>query len=261
MLRVRAGERYHPPTPRAQPRAGGLGGRPPTTRERELGRITEIAKDCFNAIAQTREAEEGSLPAPAELHARLRGYVDELLRKAAAAGLGREEANDVAYAVVALADEVVLSKPSEELRTFWSSQPLQLHYFQENVAGEQFFVRLEALRKDPRRRELVAAYHLALLFGFQGRYRVRGGELELMGIADALAREVARTRTHDVEVLSPSGDRAAADSLGGRGRTGPLLWIAGGAVLLSLVLYLGLRVSLAASTGAVEDRISAAANP
>jgi type VI secretion system protein ImpK len=197
-----------------------------------LGRITEITRDCFNAIAQAREAEEGSLPAPAELHARLRQYVDELLRKAAAAGLGREEANDVAYAIVAL----------------------------ENVAGEQFFVRLEALRKDPRRRELLEAYHLALLFGFQGRYRVRGGELELMGIADALAREVARTRKHDVEVLSPSGDRAA-DSLGGRGRTGPLLWIAGGAVVLSLVLYLGLRVSLAASTSAVEDRISAAANP
>jgi type VI secretion system protein ImpK len=225
-----------------------------------VGRITEITRDCFNAIAQAREAEEGSLPAPAELHARLRQYVDELLRKAAAAGLGREEANDVAYAIVALADEVVLSKPSDELRTFWSSQPLQLHYFQENVAGEQFFVRLEALRKDPRRRELLEAYHLALLFGFQGRYRVRGGELELMGIADALAREVARTRKHDVEVLSPSGDRAA-DSLGGRGRTGPLLWIAGGAVVLSLVLYLGLRVSLAASTSAVEDRISAAAHP
>jgi type VI secretion system protein ImpK len=225
-----------------------------------LGRIREITRDSFNAIAQTREAEDASLPAPAELHARLRQYVDELLRKAAAADLGREEANDLAYAVVALADEVVLSRASDELRTFWSSQPLQLHYFQENVAGEQFFVRLEALRRDPRRRELLEAYHLALLFGFQGRYRVRGGELELMSITDALSREVARGRKHDVEVLSPSGERAA-DSLGARGRTGPLLWIAAGAVVLSLVLYLGLRVSLAASTSAVEDRISAAANP
>ena len=225
-----------------------------------MGRIGDITRDCFNAVAQLRAADEASLPPPAELHATLRRYVDELLRKAGAAGLGREEANDVAYPVVALADEVILSRGPEELRAFWSAQPLQLHYFQENVAGEQFFVRLEALRKDPRRRELLAAYHLALLFGFQGRYRVRGGELELMGLADGLAREVAGARKHDVEVLSPSGDRPA-DSLGRAGRAGPLLWIAGGAVVLSLVLYAGLRVSLAAGTSAVEARISAAAAP
>ncbi len=225
-----------------------------------MDRITEVTKDCFNAIAQTREAEAGSLPAPEELYARLRQYVDELLRRAAAAGLGREEANDVAYALVALADEVVLSKPSEELRAFWISQPLQMHYFQENVAGEQFFVRLEAIRKDARRAEILRAYYLVLLFGFQGRYRVRGGELELMGLVDALSRDLSRARKHDVEVLSPSGERPA-ESIGRVGRAGPLLWIACGAVVLSLVLYLGLRVSLASGTAAVEDKIAATANP
>jgi type VI secretion system protein ImpK len=225
-----------------------------------VDRITAITKDCFNAIAQARDAEEGSLPSPEELHARLRQYVDELLRRGAAEGLGREEAMDVAYPVVALADEVILSRSSDALRTFWSSQPLQLHYFQENVAGEQLFVRLDAIRKDPRRSELLRAYHLALLFGFQGRYRVRGGELELMSLVDGLARDLARGRKHDVEVLSPAGDRPA-ESIGRAGRAGPLLWIAGGALVLSLVLYLGLRVSLAAGTSAVEDRIAATANP
>lgn len=225
-----------------------------------MDRISDITKDCFNAIAQVREADDGSLPSPQELHARLRQYVDELLRRAAAAGLGREEANDIAYAVVALADEVVLSKGSDDVRAFWIGQPLQMHFFQENVAGEQFFVRLDALRKDPRRVELVRAYYLALLFGFQGRFRVRGGELELMGLVDALARDLRRGRTVDAEVLSPAGARPA-DSLGRSGRVGPLLWIAGGAVVLSLVLYLGLRVSLASGTSAVESRIAATATP
>jgi type VI secretion system protein ImpK len=225
-----------------------------------LDRITEITKDCFNAIAQIREAEEGSLPSPADLSARLRGYVDELLRRAAASGFGREEANDLAYALVALADEVVLSRGSDELRTYWGNQPLQLHYFQENVAGEQFFVRLEAIRKDPRRAELLRAYYLALLFGFQGRYRMRGGDLELMGLVDGLARDLARARGRDVEVLSPAGERPA-EAVGRGARAGPLLWIAAGAVVLSLVVYVGLRVSLAAGTAAVEDRISASAHP
>lgn len=225
-----------------------------------MDRITEITKDCFNAIAQTRAADDASLPPPAELHARLRQYVDELLRRAAAAGFGREEANDLAYPVVALADEVALNKGSEELRGFWIGQPLQLHFFQENVAGEQFFVRLDALRKDPRRAEILRVYHLALLFGFQGRYRVRGGELELMGLTDALTRDLSRARKVDVDVLSPAGDRSA-DSLGRRGSARAILWIAGAAVVLSLLLYVGLRVSLASGTSAVEARIAATATP
>lgn len=224
-----------------------------------MDRITEITKDCLNAIAQLREAEEASLPTASELHARLRASVDELLRRAAAAGYGREEANDIAYAVVALADEVVLSKGSDELRAYWGDQPLQLHFFQENVAGEQFFARLDAIRKDPRRGELLRAYYLALLFGFQGRYRMRGGDLELMGLVDSLSRELARSRAHDVEVLSPAGERPA-ESLGRGARAGPLLWIAAGAVILALVVYVGLRVSLATGTAAVEGKIAATAN-
>lgn len=224
-----------------------------------MDRITEITKDCFNAIAQLREAEDGSLPPPAELHARLCACVDELLRRAAASGFGREEANDLAYAPVALADEVMMSKGSEELRAFWGTQPLQLHFFQENVAGEQFFTRLEAIRKDPRRAELLRAYYLALLFGFQGRYRMRGGDLELMGIVDGLSRDLARGRAHDTDVLSPAGE-PPAESLGRGARAGPLLWIAAGAVVLALVVYVGLRVSLAAGTAAVEEKITATAN-
>jgi type VI secretion system protein ImpK len=225
-----------------------------------MDRVTEVTKDCFNALAQLREAEDGALPAPEQLHARLRGFVEDLLRRAAAAGFGREEAHDLAYAVVALADELVLSKGSEDLRTFWSAQPLQLHFFQENVAGEAFFARLEAIRADPRRAELVRAYHLALLFGFQGRYRVRGGELELMSLVDGLARDLARGRATDLETLSPSGERPDG-AIGGAARKGPILWISAGALVLALALYVGLRVNLAAGTDAVASRIAATATP
>jgi len=225
-----------------------------------MDRVTEVTKDCFNALSQLRAAEDSAMTGPDQLHARLRSFVEELLQRATAAGFGREEANDLAYAVVALADEIVLSKGSEELRAFWSSQPLQLHFFRENVAGEEFFTRLEAIRRDPRRAELARAYYLALAFGFQGRYRVRGGELELMGIVDGLARELARGRQTDAEILSPSGERPAGGLADAR-RAGPILAIAGGALLLALVLYVGLRISLASGTDAVASRISATVTP
>ncbi len=223
-----------------------------------MDRVTEVTKDCFNAIGQIRAADAASLPAPEQLHRQLRSFVEDLLRRAAAAGFGREEANDLAYPVVALADEVVLSKGSEELRAHWSAEPLQVHFFHENVAGEAFFTRLAAIRKDPRRAELARAYHLALLFGFQGRYRVRGGELELMALADGLARELARGGEADLEALSPSGERPAERAAGAAG-AGRIAWIGAGALVLALLLYVGLRVSLSTSTDDVVSRIAATA--
>jgi type VI secretion system protein ImpK len=163
--------------------------------------------------------------------------------------------NDIAYALVALADEVALSR-SEALRQFWVGQQLQLHYFQENVAGEGFFTRLEGLRRDPRRHEVLRVYYLALLFGFQGRYRVRGGELELMNLADDLSRELARGRRFEEEALSPHGERPEG-ALSRGGREARLAWIAGGTVAAAVVLVVGLRVWLGASASSVLERISA----
>ncbi|HSN15222.1 MAG TPA: DotU family type IV/VI secretion system protein [Anaeromyxobacteraceae bacterium] len=225
-----------------------------------MDRVTEITKDGFNAVCQLRATGDLSGTSPEQLHARFSAFVDDLLRRATSGGFGREEANDLAYPVVALADEVILARGGDALREFWSAQPLQLRYFGENVAGEEFFTRLEAIRRDPRRAEIARAYYVALVLGFQGRYRVRGGDLELMGIVDGLARELARGRQSDADMLSPSGARPSGALVDAR-RAGPLLAIAGGALVLALVLYVGLRISLASGTGAVVSRIAATATP
>lgn len=225
-----------------------------------MGRSTEVVRECFDAVLALREADDATVPEPGQLHASLRGLVDELLRRGAAAGYGREDVQDMAYAVVALLDEVVLSKGGEALRLFWSGQPMQLHYFQENVAGEAFFSRLEAVRRDPRRLEVLRVFHLALLFGFQGRYRVRGGEFELLSLTEAIGRDLARAQPGDGEGLSPRGARPA-EGMGRSTRGGPLLWIGLGALALSLVLYVGLRVSLSAGTAAVVERMAPTSAP
>ena len=188
-----------------------------------VDRVNEVTRDSFNAILQVRQLEDSALPAPAILHQRLRGFIDALFQRAAQAGFTREDVDDVAYAVVALADEVVLSK-SDATREYWIPNLLQLHYFKENVAGEAFFTRLETIRRDPRRVEVLRVYSLALAFGFQGRYRVRGGELELLTLGETLQRDLLRGRRYDSEVISPSCDRPD-EALARRGRAGPLLGI------------------------------------
>jgi type VI secretion system protein ImpK len=137
---------------------------------------------------------------------------------------------------------------------------LQLHYFHENVAGVAFFTRLEGIRKDPRRTDVLRVYYLALAFGFRGKHAVRGGELELFNLTEALHRELSRGRRFESEVLSPQGERPA-EALALSGRSGPLLFVGGGALALVLVLYLGLRIGVAAGASSIVDRISAASPP
>jgi len=224
-----------------------------------MDRINGVTGECFNAIVQLRQLDESALPAPEALHRRMRGFVDAMMQRAAQAGFSREDVNDISYAVVALADEVALSK-SDAVRQLWDGQQLQLLYFQENVAGEGFFTRLEGIRKDPRRHEVLRVYALALMFGFQGRYRVRGGELELMNVLDDLQRSLARSREHESETLSPQGEPPEVSRAGGRGK-GLLLYGAGGAVAAALALVLVLRVWLGSSVSSVVERISAANLP
>ena len=223
-----------------------------------MDRVNQVTQDCFNAVAQLRRLDDASLPPAEALHRRLRGFVDALFQKAAQAGFAREDVSDIAYAVVALADEVALSR--DELRGYWVGHELQMHYFKENVAGEAFFTRLETLRKDPRRAEALRVYWLALLFGFQGRYRVRGGELELMNLVEDLERDVARGRKRDVETLSPEGEPPDR-TRGGGGRAGPLLWIGAGAVAALAALWVGLALWVGSSAGSVVSRIAAANLP
>lgn len=221
-----------------------------------MDRITEVTRDCFDALIHLRRLDDASLPEPAVLHQRLRAFVDAMFQRAAQAGFSREDANDIAYAVAALADEIVLSR-SDALREFWATQSLQLHYFHENVAGEAFFTRLAGLRRDPRRREVLRVYYLALLFGFQGRHRVRGGELELLRLVDDVHEDLQRGRASDAEVLSPRGERPQEETRGKR-RAGLALWIAAGAFALALVTWVGFRVAVGVSASGVVERIERA---
>ena len=46
--------------------------------------------------------------------------------------LSTQDADDLAYAIVALADEIAMGKP-EPMRGFWMGQPLQLALLQRNA--------------------------------------------------------------------------------------------------------------------------------
>jgi type VI secretion system protein ImpK len=220
-----------------------------------MDRINEVTQDCFAAALQLTRAEGDALPAPEQLHQRLRAMVDELIQRANRAHFSHQDQQDIAYPLVALLDEILLGKP-EPHKDYWFGNMLQFHFFQENQAGDGFFTRLQTVRQDPQRAEVLRVYYLCLLFGFQGRYRIRGGELELMNLIESLQMDLARARQLDSsETLSPNGKRPQ-EGLGGVKKTVPLLLMSAGILALALLVFGGLRVALGSSTSSVGDVVT-----
>ncbi|MGD8860667.1 MAG: DotU family type IV/VI secretion system protein [Myxococcales bacterium] len=216
--------------------------------------ITEITETTFNALAQLKRLDPSVTPNPEMLHQQLSMYIEQAGRAAGRLGFSQQDADDIRYALVALADETVLSRGGE-LRDFWLGKMLQLRFFNENVAGEAFFHRLSQLRGDRGRAQTLRVYYICLLFGFKGRYGVRGGELELADITDGVRDElVAAGEIPDDEPLSPRGARPhepAADS-----RRGALItWIAVMAAVSSVLLYVGERLSLVRTADRLVERL------
>lgn len=217
-----------------------------------MERVHEVTKDCFNALIQIRALGQAQHASPDMLYRGFCGFIENLRAKAHQSGLPERDVHDMMYAVIALADEVAM-RTSNEVRDLWMQQPLQLHYFNENLAGENFFLRLDYILRDPARREALEVFHLCLLFGFQGKYAVRGGELELAAIHRRVQDALGHMRA---EPLSPRAQRPRERIV--RNSQGYLtIWIGLFAVLFALVLIIVLRYGLDIETTKVVNRIEA----
>lgn len=107
---------------------------------------------------------------------RIKGFLDDLERRAKKAGIATEDIFAAKYAFCAAVDETLLSSPFT-IRETWERQPLQLVFFGEQLAGERFFERLEDLRRQGAARlQSLEVFHLCLLLGFQGKYLMEGPE-------------------------------------------------------------------------------------
>jgi len=213
--------------------------------------VNQITSECFNAVTRLRELD-GPVSSPDLIHDRMRSFVDSMRERARELGMTQRDADDVAYAVVALIDEIAIGKP-EPMRGFWISRPLQLHYFHENLAGEGFFQRLEEIRRDPRRGDVLRVYYICLLLGFQGRFGMRGGEIELLRLIDTMKPEVERT-VEPPDMLSPAGE-APDEPLIRASKRNPFMWIALGVFAVAITVFIGLRVSLDHEVNEIRDRV------
>ncbi len=224
-----------------------------------MDRIDELTADCFNFLIQLRRTDPNAQPPPETVQQRMRSLIENMQRRGLDMNLPREDILEMSYAIVALADHIAVFHGSATLRQFWLSRPLELALFQTNLAGEQFFVRLEAHRQDARRIEVVRVYYMCLVLGFVGKYQ--GGDAQLQAIIERLASDLQRANLFGPEALSQHGGPPPGEAVSGSKAALPIVALSVGAVVIALVFYVALRVSLSNEVSSVLDRIAQLVGP
>ena len=196
--------------------------------------LRETVESVFNTLGQL--AEGGASQTPEVVYHQFEHALQRVQRFAEQSGLGREQCEDIRYALVAAIDEACIGAGGA-LRDYWMTNLLQLKHFNENVAGEVFFQRLDRLLTGYPRPEVLEVYYLCLLFGFRGRHGGPGGQIELSELAKRAREGLQRTGYVNMEAeLSPAGARPAEAAVQ-RGHNAKMVVAAGCLALASMLFY------------------------
>jgi type VI secretion system protein ImpK len=129
--------------------------------------IYRASADLLTAIAQIGAPGWRPPTAPA-----LRSEMTALLKAFVARGressIPDEEIAEARYALVACIDDRILRETGWSGRAEWVSNPLQLQFFREYTAGENFFARMERLVRRGAPLFALEVYYLCLGLGFVG---------------------------------------------------------------------------------------------
>jgi type VI secretion system protein ImpK len=193
---------------------------------------------CGELLAFAMQLRRSSDPGDAEA---LRQRIDEQFRglesKARQSDIPQEDVQQAKYAIAAFIDEMILTS-QWPLKESWADKPLQLAYFNDFAAGEEFYNRIDTLRA-AKKNSVLEVYYLCLALGFRGKYVDLQGMEKKKVLMDSLLREIrGAAPPPGTGGLSPNWQ--PPDSAQGLGRRFPAWLVAAGCVILLLALFLAL---------------------
>ena len=202
--------------------------------------------NAFSALLEFAPELENALPPENPEHLRTR-LLEELVRgrdAAVAAGSSIDRADQAAWSVAALLDDLALNTPWGGVSA-WPRQPLVVMLRGDVDAGAQFFSRLEELERHPNRdKEMLELQYHCMALGFRGKYRVpgRSGDRSLNAVRAAAARFLRDSDAEDAP-LSPNWKGVVAADEAPR-FTVPI-WVMGViAAVLATAIYVGFSLGL-----------------
>jgi type VI secretion system protein ImpK len=215
-----------------------------TTEQRP--RLADLACDVFAYTFQLRAGKDpGAIGPVKEKYSNL--FMD-FEQKARSAGYKPESVQAAKYAMVAFIDEIVLSSKFP-MKDEWAGSPLQLEYFNDFAAGEEFYNKLKTIRAgaDSEKRAVLEVYFLCLTHGFKGMYIDLKGMEERKSLLEQLGAELKQGQAGDAIQLSPAWK--PPDELPALVRSVPTWLIPA----ICMVLLIVLLVILAAVSGSMAD--------
>ncbi|MBT8400656.1 MAG: type IVB secretion system protein IcmH/DotU [Rhodothermia bacterium] len=214
-------------------------------------RLAEIYSPCFALVLQMRASSDyGS---PDTVRSRIKGLLERAERQARRGGVPAEHVESAKFAVVAFIDETILSS-DWAMKDVWLAKPLQLEFFDRFDAGEEFFERLEELRKDPGiNAEMIETYFLCMALGFKGRYQFLEQE-KLRSIIEDVHADLARLPGMRIKELSPNG--LPRDQISAKVKSKLPTWaIIALTVAIAVVVYIAMRIYISNEAGDTRDSL------
>ncbi len=181
----------------------------------------------------------------AEFATKTTQFLEEFGRGAKKQGASADDIDAAKYAFCAAVDEIIL-RSNFTIRDDWARRPLQLVLFGDQLAGENFYNRLEALRtRGSAHLQALEVFHMCLLLGFQGKYILEGSE-KLSYFTSRLGDEIANMKGKRGG-FAPHAERP--DQIIHKLRSDLPLWVLCSVFGLICVLgFIGLRMSLVKTT-------------
>jgi type VI secretion system protein ImpK len=181
--------------------------------------------------------------------------LQDLEKRGKRSGHAEEDVKAARYALCALIDETILNS-NWGFKDQWADRPLQLEYFGDHMAGERFFDLLQRIRKKGSRKvDLLEIFCLSLILGFQGKYKLQGGE-ELRRLISELVAEVNAHRGGEPRELAPHW-KIPQEAVERPPRAIPRwMWISGiAAVALTIIFFLVFKIWLGSAASEAVSRM------
>ncbi len=168
-------------------------------------KLPDLCADFFSLIIKLRMSQD--LGDPEELRKRITQMFGGMENNGKDIGINNEDILSTKYALSAFIDETILNS-QWSARESWLKRPLQLEYFGTQLAGEEFFKKLEQLRQQADSKiDSLEVFYTCLSLGYEGRYKILGLD-KLKILIQELGNDIDRIRGRGAKEISPHWKRS-----------------------------------------------------
>lgn len=161
--------------------------------------LVTFAGPTFDLILRLRA---GIVTPSNDLRPKIWGMLEDFEKRAERYRFNHKIVQVSKFALASFVDETVLTN-NFPLKNEWEKNPLQLEYFGEQLAGNKFFDKLEAMLKQIEvTADAVEIYYFCMLLGFKGRYAIYEQD-KLLQIMQSTANALVKVGKIKPVELSP----------------------------------------------------------